>query len=202
VPFFHFRRHYWLARLVRLSAADRKCGWFASTSAAIARYVRPRLGARPLGELSPAETQALYSDLLNRKLSARTIRYTHAMLVSALRQGVRWKLLLSNPAEGIDLPRQGRRRFTVFDVERTKQFITTISGHKYEALFALVITTGMRPSEYLALTCSDFDHEYGRVSVSKTLEWHKGGGWRFEDTKRERSRRLVKLQNLGSGYSS
>jgi integrase len=52
----------------------------------------------------------------------------------------------------------------------------------------------MRPSEYLALTWTDFDLERGTVSVSKTLEWQKGG-WCFEDTKRERSRRMIKLQN-------
>jgi integrase len=92
-----------------------------------------------------------------------------------LRQAVRWKLLLSNPAEDIDLPRQPRRRFSVFDVEQSKQFIAAISGHKYEVLLALAITTGMRPSEYLALIWSDFDLERGTVSVSKTLDWHKGG---------------------------
>lgn len=142
----------------------------------------------------PAEIQTLYSELLNRPRSARTIRYTHAVLFSALRQAVRWKLLLSNPAEDVDLPRETRRRFTVFDVERAKQFIAAISGHKYEALLALAMTTGMRPSEYLALTWSDFDLDRGTVSISKTLEWRKGG-WHFADTKRERSRRMVKLQN-------
>jgi integrase len=167
---------------------------FRDYTGLLARYVRPRLGARPLGELTSAEIQTLYSELLNRPLSARTIRYTHAVLFSALRQAVRWRLLLSNPAEDVDLPREQRRRFTIFDVEQAKQFIAAVSGHKYEALLALAMTTGMRPSEYLALTWSDFNLERGTVSVSKTLEWRKGG-WRFEDTKRERSRRMVKLQN-------
>jgi integrase len=155
---------------------------FCDYSNLLARYVRPRLGARPLGELSSAEIQALYGDLLNRKLSARTIRYAHAVLASALRQGVRWKLLLTNPAEDVHLPRQSRRCFTVFDVNQAKHFIAAVSGHKYEALFALAITTGMRPSEYLALTWSDFNLERGTVSVSKTIEWQKRG-WRFEDTR-------------------
>jgi integrase len=159
-----------------------------------ARYVRPRLGAKPLGEVSSAEIQTLYSQLLDPNLSARTIRYTHAVLFSALRQAVRWKLVLTNPAVDVDLPRQPRRRFSVFDVEQARQFIAAISGHIYEVLFALAITTGMRPSEYLALTWSDFDLVGDRVSVSKTLEWQKGG-WHFEDTKRERSRRMIKLQS-------
>jgi integrase len=167
---------------------------FRDYSSLLARYIRPRLGSRPLGELSGAEIQTLYSELLKRELSARTIRYTHAVLTSALRQAVRWKLLLANPAEDVDLPRQSRRHCTVFDVAQAKQFIKTISGHPYEALFAVAITTGMRPSEYLALTWSDFDLERGTVSVSKTLERGKGS-WHFEDTKRERSRRMIKLQN-------
>ena len=160
----------------------------------LARCVRPRLGARPLGEISPAEIQTLYSELLNRKVSARTICYTHAVLFSSLRQAVRWKLLLTNPAEDVHLPRQPRRRFTVFDVGQAKQFIAAISGHQHEGLFALALTTGMRPSEYLALTWTDFDLEHGTVSVSQTLEW-RIGAWCFEDTKRERSRRMIKLQN-------
>jgi integrase len=98
------------------------------------------------------------------------------------------------PAEDIDLPRQLRRRFILFNVQQAQQFIAAISGHKYEALFALAITAGMRPSEYLALNWPDFDLAHGTVSVSKTLEWRKGG-WGFEDTKRERSRRMIKVQN-------
>ncbi len=83
---------------------------------------------------------------------------------------------MTNPAEDVHLPRQSRRRFTVFDVQQAKQFITTISGHRYEALFALAITTGMRPSEYLALNWPDFDLARGTVSVSKTLNGGKEDG--------------------------
>lgn len=52
----------------------------------------------------------------------------------------------------------------------------------------------MRPSEYLALKWPDVNFNQGTVSVVRTLEPVKGGGWRFADTKRARSRRLVKLQ--------
>jgi integrase len=55
------------------------------------------------------------------------------------------------------------------------------------------MTTGMRPSEYLALTRNDLDLERGTVSISHTLEWRKGG-WQLADTKRPRSRRTIKLQ--------
>jgi integrase len=54
----------------------------------------------------------------------------------------------NEPGRGCHLPRQSRQRFTVFGVEQAKHFIAAISGHKYEFLFALAITTGMRQSEY------------------------------------------------------
>lgn len=65
----------------------------------LTRYVRPRLGDRMMDELAAAELQSLYSELLHRNLSARTIRYVHSILHSAFNQAVRWKVLLENPAK-------------------------------------------------------------------------------------------------------
>jgi hypothetical protein len=45
--------------------------------------------------------------------------------------------------------------FPVFDVGQARQFIAAISGHEYEALFALALTTGMRPTEYLRCWAGD-----------------------------------------------
>jgi integrase len=157
------------------------------------RYVRPQLGIKPLVSVHPFDIQSLYRELLDRGLAARSIRYTHAVLRSALKQAVRWRLLLTNPAELVDLPRQTRRSVGVLSVEQARTFMAAIVGHPYEALFGLAMTSGMRPSEYLALTWVDIDLVRGTVSVSRTLEWEKGG-WQFADTKRSRSRRVIKLQ--------
>jgi integrase len=45
----------------------------------------------------------------------------------------------------------------------------------------------MRPSEYLALKWPDVNFTKGAVSVARTLEPIRGGGWRFADTKRAQS---------------
>jgi integrase len=157
------------------------------------RYVRPRLGTKALATISALDIQTLYCGLVDRSLSARSIRYTHAVLLSALKQAVRWNLILANPADVVDLPRQDRQRVGVLSVQQARSFMKAIVGNPYEALFALAMTTGMRPSEYLALTWNDLDLDHGTVSISRTLEWRKGG-WQFADTKRSQSRRLVKLQ--------
>src|SRR5258707_12329853 len=51
----------------------------------------------------------------------------------------------------------------------------------------------MRPSEYLALCWRDIDWDRGAISVVRTLRRNEGQ-WTFADTKRVRSRRVVKLQ--------
>ena len=59
------------------------------------RYVRPRLGAKTLAAVSAFDIQILHRDLLARNLSGRSVRYTHAVLRSALQQAVRWNLILA-----------------------------------------------------------------------------------------------------------
>ncbi len=167
---------------------------FQDYQSLLRRYVRPKLGIKPLASVEAFSIQSLYRELLDRGLLARTIRYTHAVFQSALKQAVRWKLLLVNPAESVDLPRQTRRDIRVLNVEQVKAFMTAIVEHPYETLLALAMTTGMRPSEYLALTRPDFDLAHGTASVSRTLEWRKGR-WQIADTKRFRSRRVIKLQS-------
>ena len=93
------------------------------------RYVRPGLGQKALASISALDIQTLYRDLLDRNLSARSIRYTHAVLRSALKQAMRWNLILANPADSVDLPRQGRRQIAVLTVEQARTFVKTISNH-------------------------------------------------------------------------
>lgn len=184
----------YLDRWLELCAKPRlRAKSFQDYDRLLRRYVRPRLGTKAVSIVSAFDIQMLYRDLLAGGLSARSIRYTHAVLRSALKQAVRWTLALSNPADLVDLPRQNGRRVGVLAVEQAQAFIKAIRGHRYEALFALAMTSGMRPSEYLGLTWSDLNLDRGTVSISRTLGWQKGG-WQFANTKRSRSRRVVKLQ--------
>jgi integrase len=162
--------------------------------ALLRRYVRPTLGSRPVSKIEPLEIQGLYADMQERSLSARTVRFTHAVLRSALHQAVKWRLIPQNPAESVDLPKQAKGEIQVLNPQQARDFLKEAAEDRYYVLFAIALTTGLRPSEYLALKWSDVNFSKGTVSVARTLEPIKGGGWRFADTKRARSRRLVKLQ--------
>src|SRR5215467_5724798 len=54
------------------------------------RYIPPGLGDRVLVSTRPMEIQTTYQGMIERGLSARTVRYTHAVLRLALRQALQW----------------------------------------------------------------------------------------------------------------
>ena len=162
--------------------------------ALLRRYIRPRLGERMLPGLTPLDIQGAYQGMRDRGLSARTIRYTHAVLHSALELALKWRLLLLNPAAGVQLPKQTRSEMRVMTPEEVRRFLRQALMTRHGVVFALAVTTGMRPSEYLALRWADINWGCGTVTVARTLE--KGReGWQFAETKRARSRRVIKLQS-------
>lgn len=158
-------------------------------------HIRPTLGTRLLGTITQFDIQNVYAQMSARGLSARTIEYTNAVLQSAFRQAVRWKMLAEDPCVGVDVPPLKRREMEALSVEECRRFLSVARESEWFALFALALTTGMRPSEYLALKWSDIEWQRGTASVCRTIQL-SSSGWQFDDTKRKRSRRTVKLQDF------
>ena len=77
--------------------------------------------------------------------------------------------------------------------DQTRQFLDEAAKDRLGSMFALAVTTGLRPGEYLALKRPDLHVMTGTPSVNRTLQWVKGGGRQYQDTKRTGSRRMVKL---------
>lgn len=182
----------WLTTVVKARVRTRT---FKDYEALLNLYIRPALGSRLIGTISQIDVQSLYAQMFERGLSARTIEYTNAVLQSAFRQAVRWKMLAQNPCAGVDLPRVRRKEMEALSAEECRRFLDVAEKSEWFPLFALALTTGMRPSEYLALKWSDIDWQRGTASVCRTIQVTRAA-WTFDDTKRKRSRRLVKLQNF------
>jgi hypothetical protein len=68
-------------------------------------YIRPVLGMRLIGTISQMDIQRLYAQMFEQALSARTIEYTNAVLESAFRQAVRWRMLAEDPRDAVAIIR-------------------------------------------------------------------------------------------------
>lgn len=157
-------------------------------------YVRPSLGSRRLSELQPLDIQKLYTNLQSRGLSARTVRYVHSVLSSALKQAVKWRMTMHNPAAFVELPKLVRKEMQAFTPEQALQFLKAVSEHRHGVLFAFALATGMRPEEFLAFQSKDLDLNTGIAVVQRVLIWRrKGGGWYYGEPKTTKSRRSIPL---------
>jgi integrase len=188
----------YLDRWLELAARPKlRAKSFKDYTSLLNRYIRPALGERKLCDLAPLDVQSAVDRMNQKKLSPRTVGYTHAVLHAALEHAVRWRLTPRNPARGVALPKSTRHEMHVLKPDQARRFLSRALPTKYGTLFALALTAGMRPSEYLALRWSDVNWQDETVTVRRTLE--KGSGWQFADTKRPCSRRQVKLESWVAG---
>jgi integrase len=183
----------WLAASVKPSVKVKTYEGYES----IARVrVVPRIGRKQLSNLTPLDLQALYADLAEDGLSARSIHHTHRCLHRAFVQAIRWGLLSRNPCDGVTAPKATRSEMRVLAPEQVNTFLAATREHPARALYALAVTTGMRQGELLGLRWQDVDLDAGRLAVRQALQRQRGNGLVFVEPKTPRSRRTIVLSRL------
>jgi integrase len=160
----------------------------------IEQHVLPTAGAVPLERFSPQHVAELHA-LWGKKLSSGTVRYNHAVLRSAFREAVEWRLVDRNPTHAVRPPRRVRQPMRALTPAQARTLCEGARGDEIEALYVLALTSGMRLGELLGLQWSDVDLDPiagPRVSVQRTLV-RVSGRWLFGEPKSERSRRGIAL---------
>lgn len=182
----------WLAESASLKIRERTLNGYESL---LKCHIREKLGAKRLSDVQLLEVQKLYNEMNKANFSPKTIRHVHNVLSSAFKQAVKWKMLMQNPCDFCDLPRQVKTEMKCFTPDEAKLFLEAAENEKFYALFYLAIETGMRPEEYLGLKWQDIDFEQRTLSVQRALVERRGGGFIFDELKTSRSRRSIPLSN-------
>lgn len=159
----------------------------------VRNYLYPYLGHFPLAKLTPQHVQNLYSEMLGRGLSARTVVLAHRILREALKHAVKWGLLMRNVCDAVDPPKPQNREMAALDAVGVEKFLDSAASTRYGAVFFLALYTGMRRSELLGLRWTAVDLNAKTVSVVETLQRILGKGMMTLQPKTAKSRRLVNL---------
>lgn len=155
-------------------------------------YIVPCIGNYKLVKLTPLIIQNLYNSLTLQGLSARTVRYVHTILNEALDQAVIWQMINKNPCKGLTLPKQVRQEMKVLTQEQVKKFLKACIYNRFGVLFELLVISGMRPSEALALKWEDVDWKNNRITIQRSLTRVKNK-WEFKEPKTKHGRRTIPL---------
>ena len=155
-------------------------------------HIVPTLGRRKLAELTPAEVDRLLSKKLDSGLSTSSVRRIRSVLAQAIDQGVRWGMVNRNVATLARAPRMVRQEGRTLTPEQARSFLAVLDGHRHQALYALMLSTGLRRGEVLGLMWKDFDPKSGVMKVRRQLK-REGGALIAADTKTKSSRRSVNI---------
>jgi integrase len=166
----------------------------AEYKATLERYVRKPIGAVRLASLRAVDIQDLYTQM-QANGQGGMVRLTHTLLKGALRQAVKWEMIAKNPADHVDLPKRQRgSKIRALTPPEVDSFLKATVSSRWNAFFHLLVGTGLRPSEALALTWRDVDLAAGTVTVRRSLGWLRGEKrFVFNDPKTPSSRRTVPL---------
>ena len=177
-------------------------------------HIKPLIGKLRLNELDVrqidrfvAEMRRKVSPRTGKPLAPKTIHLSYATLRSALQLAVDYSLLEKNPAAAgsrrcrlrLKSGSSGRPCFTPDEAWR---FIEAVRGHRYEALYVLAITCGMRKGELLGAQWPDIDLENARLTVNHALSSTRrlkgtvGPRWVLKDPKTRLSRRTIDLPKV------
>lgn len=140
-----------------------------------------------------------YQQLLNdyaKDHERQTTMDFHHHLKAAILDAVDESLIERDPTRKVIIkgkqPKEKKKKYlNQFELHTLLNGLNLSEEINYDWLILLIAKTGMRFSEAIALTPSDFDFSHQTLSISKTWNYKDGGG--FQPTKNRSSVRKIQL---------
>jgi integrase len=182
-----------------LEASDRKHST-KTLYAGLARthIIGSRLGSMTLDRIKPGHVEAWVVQVRDKGRAPSTVRQVYTILRAILDTAVRDGLLARNPVAAVKRPKVTATEAAFLTPAQVRALLAAAQGSRYAPLFALLVNTGLRRGEALALHWKDVDLETGLLKVRGTLA-RVDGELVVTDTKTEKSRRAVPLSPAAVG---
>lgn len=160
-------------------------------------HIIPALGRTVLSKLTAQQVQAFYTRKLKEGLSPTTVRNMHLVLHHALGDALRLGVVQRNVTQQVRPPRKQHHEMAVLSGEQSRALLAAAIGDRFEALYWLALTTGMREGELLALRWQDVDLERATLQVQVSLQAaREGRRHEIAEPKTAHSRRRIGLSRL------
>lgn len=139
---------------------------FRSYASVWKNHVEPRWGTKRINDIRFSDVQGWVSELSARR-SPTIVKLSHLVLGGILNDAVKDRLLVSNPAVGVKLPKQVRHENTY--LTRDQLDLLAEESGRYRSLVLLLGVGGLRWSEAAALRVSDIDFLRRRITLHHSV---------------------------------
>jgi len=156
-------------------------------------HAEPTIGSLKLERVTAEVVAALYATLRKKKASATVVHRVGVTLQRAFEVAIRRGLFhRANPFSLVERPTPRPKEQHVLTVDEARRFLEATCDDRLEALFVLLLTSGLRLGEALGLEWRDVDFSGHRLAVRQSLT-EVGGSVELGATKTRGSRRSVDL---------
>ncbi|WP_456364010.1 tyrosine-type recombinase/integrase [Priestia aryabhattai] len=136
--------------------------------------IKPRLGHFKLQELSPIHIQHFINQIVYElNYSEHTIHLIYRIVSGSLKRATVLKLIKTNPAEGVIIPKIKYKEMNIWTLEEANSFLEHARNTKRLTRcyigFLIAILTGMRQGEILGLRWKDVDLDNNLIYIRQTL---------------------------------
>lgn len=162
-------RHASLAKEWSPGAAD-------ETRRRVAMHITPRIGDVLVRRLRAVDIDHLYGQLRVTGLGQSTVARLHDILRAALRQAVRWEIILSSPVDRMDPVERGSSTVIPPTIaELSRLFDAAAQDFTLTLYVRLSAVTGARRGQMVALRWSAVDLDAGEIRFTTSLAKVPGG---------------------------
>ncbi len=119
-----------------------------------------------LQDIKPKHIQEFYQYLLDEGLSGNTVKHYHANIRKALQYAMKTDIILSNPADKVDLPKIEEYKPKFYTSDEVKTLLNEVIGTKLEIPVMIDCFYGFRRSEVIGLKWSAIDFEKDTITQS------------------------------------
>ena len=133
-------------------------------------HLLPGLGGVRLESLTPEHLRFLYRERLSAGYSPRTVGHAHTLVKQALSQATADGLVPRNVAASVRPPKGAGAEIHPLTPGEVRRLFSEASGGRYEALYVVAVTAGLRRGELLGLKWEDLDLETRTLRVRRTLQ--------------------------------
>ena len=165
----------------------------------IRMHINPEIGATNIQSLRPENLQKLYRDKVESGLSARTVRYIHQVMSSALKQAVKNQLILRNPADATVPPKLEQKDVSAMNGEDLSKFLSTLDALTDKRLirsapaFKVLLGTGLRRGELLGLRWRNVDFDNRTIEIEEGLVSVKDNLRSYQNPKTDQSKNIIPM---------
>lgn len=145
-----------------------------------------------LKSITSKDIQAFYDAEMDEGQSPNSIHRHNVVILGALREAKRKKLIRDNPADDAILPPRAKFEGKAYTAPQAMALLAAVEGEPIKPAIVLGLYYGLRRSEVLGLRWQDIDFEAGVLKIRNTVVRTKTLLER-EHTKSEKSRRTIPL---------